>query len=62
VKNIIEVTLTDNKQQPHLYAIDNKNSQTVLDDNTLIFRLGNQPTNTLYFRVTDEDLKMGSKR
>ena len=60
-QNIIEATLVRNDGQPHPYMIDNKDSKTAFDDNTLIFRQ-NDHKNTLYFRVTDDDFTNKSKR
>ncbi|CAF1025814.1 unnamed protein product [Adineta ricciae] len=59
VNNIIEVTLVAKDKQPHCYTIDNRQCQPRYEENTLIFRL-NEPQ-SLYFRVTPEDISKGYK-
>ena len=60
VNNIIEVTLVAKDKQPHCYTINNRQCQPRYEENTLIFRL-NEPQ-SLYFRVTPDDISKGYKR
>ena len=55
-KNIIEVTLVGIDKQPHPYTLENK----AREKSSLIFK--EEDLNSLYFHVTEDDIKKGTKR
>ncbi|UJR28743.1 hypothetical protein I4U23_009970 [Adineta vaga] len=57
--NIIEVKLVDIEKNPHPYSINNKTSKNKLDEAALV--LQENESNTLFFRLTNEDFLSGCK-
>lgn len=61
-ENYIDVTLLDKKNEIHLYDLDYKKKKpNRKDEETNLIQKVNDYTNTLRFRLTDDDFKRGFK-